>query len=43
MSTYMLAALMAPLIQKTAKLPDPNPTSPLKPHLVIVASDGMRL
>ncbi|PVF95997.1 NAD(P)-binding protein [Serendipita vermifera] len=38
-STYMLAALMAPLIQKTAKLPDPNPTSPLKPHLVIVASD----
>ncbi|PVF95998.1 NAD(P)-binding protein [Serendipita vermifera] len=38
-STYMLAALMAPLIQKTAKVQDPNPTSPLKPHLMIVASD----
>jgi retinol dehydrogenase 12 len=40
-SAYMLAALMAPLVQKTATLLDPHPTSPLKPHLVIVASDGM--
>jgi retinol dehydrogenase-12 len=39
-STYMLAALIAPLLQKTSKLPDPNPVTPLKPHLVIVASDG---
>ncbi|PVF96003.1 NAD(P)-binding protein [Serendipita vermifera] len=38
-STYMLAALMAPLLQKTSKLPDSNPATPLKPHLVIVASD----
>ncbi|PVF95996.1 NAD(P)-binding protein [Serendipita vermifera] len=38
-STYMLAALIAPLLRKTAKLPDPNPAKPLKPHLVIASSD----
>jgi retinol dehydrogenase-12 len=37
----MLAALMAPILRKTAKLPDPNPGEPLKPHLVIATSDGI--
>lgn len=38
LSTFLLAALLAPLLAKTAKLP-PLPGSPLKPHLVVVTSD----
>lgn len=38
LSTFLLAALVAPILSKTAQLPAPS-GSTLKPHLVIVASD----
>lgn len=40
LSTFLLAALLAPIVAKTAKLPVPLAGSTLKPHLVIVASDS---
>ncbi|PVF96434.1 NAD(P)-binding protein [Serendipita vermifera] len=40
LSTFMLAALLAPLLQKTAKLPHPKSSVALKPHLVFASSDS---
>lgn len=37
-STFMLATLLMPLLEKTAKLPSPKHGSDLRPHLVIVSS-----
>jgi len=38
-STGLLAALLLPILSRTADLPIPQ-VAPLKPHLVIVASEG---
>lgn len=38
-STFMLATLLMPLLEKTAKLPSLKQGSHLRPHLVILASD----
>jgi hypothetical protein len=40
LSTFLLAALLSPLIAKTTKLPAPIQGSTFKPHLVIVVSDS---
>ncbi|KIM23304.1 hypothetical protein M408DRAFT_27996 [Serendipita vermifera MAFF 305830] len=40
LSTFLLAALLAPLVAKTCHLPAPAQSPTLKPHLVIVASDA---
>jgi retinol dehydrogenase-12 len=39
LSTYLLAALLAPLLKRTARLPNPNPPVSLKPHLVFATTD----
>jgi len=39
-STFMLATLLMPLVEKTAKLPALNQGDHLKPHLVIISSDA---
>ncbi|KIM23305.1 hypothetical protein M408DRAFT_321149 [Serendipita vermifera MAFF 305830] len=40
LSTFLLAALLTPIIAKTSKLPVPVSGSMLKPHIVIVGSDS---
>ncbi|CAG7854990.1 SubName: Full=Related to Oxidoreductase, short-chain dehydrogenase {ECO:0000313/EMBL:CCA76145.1} [Serendipita indica DSM 11827] len=39
-STYLLTLLVTDKLAQTAKLPAPKPGVVLKPHLVVVASDG---
>ena len=39
-STGLLAVLLLPTMQRTHSLPSPVVASALKPHLVIVSSDG---
>jgi retinol dehydrogenase-12 len=40
LSTFLLSALVLPLLNKTATLPVPVEGEKFKPHLVIVTSDG---